>query len=53
MTKGKVATRLVTILPGRRIDQVRADMINSGFTPASVDKALDPAQYSDMPADGL
>lgn len=49
MTKGKVATRLVTILPGRRIDQVRADMINSGFTPASVDSALAPAQYSDMP----
>lgn len=49
LTKGKVATRLVTILPGRRIDQVRADMINSGFTPASVDQALQPDQYSDLP----
>jgi UPF0755 protein len=49
MTKGDVATRLVTILPGRRIDQVRADLINSGFTPASVDSALNPAQYSDVP----
>lgn len=49
LTKGKVATRLVTILPGRRIDQVRADLINSGFSPTSVDSALNPAQYSDLP----
>ncbi len=50
MTKGKVATRLVTILPGRRIDQVRADLINDGFAPADVDAALNPAQYTDLPA---
>lgn len=49
ITKGKVTTRLVTILPGRRIDQVRADLINSGFTPAAVDNALNPSQYSDVP----
>ncbi len=50
MTKGKVATKLVTILPGRRIDQIRADLINNGFTPDSVDTALDPSQYTDLPA---
>ncbi len=50
LTKGKVATRLVTVLPGRRIDQVRADFINSGFTPNSVDQALQPDQYNDLPA---
>lgn len=50
MTKGKVTTRLVTILPGRRIDQVRADLINDGFAPADVDRALQPSQYADMPA---
>jgi UPF0755 protein len=49
LTKGKVTTRLVTILPGRRIDQVRADLINSGFSPSSVDSALQPAQYADLP----
>jgi UPF0755 protein len=49
LTKGKVATRLVTILPGRRIDQVRADLINDGFAPTAVDQALNPAQYSDLP----
>lgn len=50
LTRGKVATRLVVILPGRRIDQVRADLINDGFTPASVDQALNPSQYGDLPA---
>lgn len=51
MTTGRVATRLVTILPGRRIDQVRADLINNaGFAPSAVDKALDPTNYSDVPA---
>jgi len=50
MTKGRVATKLVTFLPGRRIDQVRADLINNGFSPASVDQALDPAQYAGLPA---
>ena len=49
MTKGKVATSLVTILPGRRIDQLRADLINSGFLPVSVDAALATDRYKDLP----
>lgn len=49
ISKGAVTTNLVTILPGRRIDQVRADLINDGFTPESVDKALEPGQYADLP----
>lgn len=49
ITRGKVSINLVTILPGRRLDQVRADLINDGFSPTSVDDALNPAQYSDMP----
>jgi len=49
LTHGKVATKLVTILPGVRIDQVKADLINDGFSPASVNSALDPSQYSDLP----
>lgn len=49
LTKGKVSTRLITILPGERIDQVRAGLINDGFSPTDVDAALDPAQYTDLP----
>ncbi|MDL2341763.1 MAG: endolytic transglycosylase MltG [Patescibacteria group bacterium] len=48
LTKGQVTTRLVTILPGRRIDQVRADLINDGFSPVAVDAALQPQQYADL-----
>lgn len=49
LTKGKVSTRLITILPGRRIDLIRADLINEGFAPKAVDKALDANNYKDMP----
>jgi UPF0755 protein len=49
ISKGAVTTNLVTILPGRRLDQVRADLINDGFKPEAVDAALDPAQYADEP----
>lgn len=50
LTRGAVTTNLVTILPGRRLDQVRSDLINDGFSPAKVDAALNPAQYADLPA---
>lgn len=49
ISKGKISTNLVTILPGKRIDQIRADLINDGFAPNAVDQALDPAQYADLP----
>lgn len=49
LTKGKVTTKLVTILPGRRIDQVRTDLINDGFSVTAVDAALKPDQYRDLP----
>ena len=49
LTKGKVSTRLITILPGERIDQVRASLINEGYAPADVDAALNPAKYVDLP----
>lgn len=50
LTKGRVATDLVTILPGKRIDEVRDGLINAGFEPGQVDAALDPARYADHPA---
>ena len=49
LTTGQVASKLVTILPGKRIDQIRTTLINDGFSPTSVDSALNPSQYSDMP----
>lgn len=49
LTRGAVATRLITILPGQRIDQVRSSLINDGFKPVDVDAALVPTQYADLP----
>lgn len=50
MINGNVTTRLVTILPGKRLDEIRSDLINDGFSPSKVDAALQPAQYADLPA---
>ena len=49
LTEGKIATHLITILPDKRLDQVRSDLINNDFSPSSVDQALQPAQYSFLP----
>jgi UPF0755 protein len=49
LTTGRATTMLVTIIPGHRIDQVRSDLINDGFAPDDVDRALDPGQYADVP----
>lgn len=50
LTHGKTATDLVTILPGKRLDQIRDSLINDNFRPAEVDAALDPARYNGHPA---
>jgi UPF0755 protein len=50
MTHGKVSTNLVTILPGKRIDQIRDSLINDGFSPSAVEKALNPNVYAGHPA---
>jgi UPF0755 protein len=49
LTEGKIATNLITILPDKRLDQIRSDLINDGFSPTTVDQALEPAQYSFLP----
>ena len=57
LTQGRIATDLVTILPGQRLDQLRQSLIRSGFSTEEVDAALDPAQYkkhaalADKPSD--
>ncbi|TXG75994.1 endolytic transglycosylase MltG [Patescibacteria group bacterium] len=51
LTNGKIQTDLVTILPGQRLDQIRASLINNaGFSEAAVDAALKPDQYVNHPA---
>ncbi len=50
LTHGKVFTDLFRISPGLRLDQIRSDLISSGFSPEKVDAALNSALYTDHPA---
>lgn len=50
LTHGKVATDLVTIIPGQRLDQIRTTLLNYGFKKAEVDQALNAATYAGNPA---
>ena len=50
LTKGRTASDLVTILPGKRLDQLRQIMVNAGFNPDEVEAAFDPALYAGHPA---
>lgn len=46
ITEGKIKTNLITILPGKRLDQIRATFISNGFNSTDIDKALNPALYA-------
>ena len=50
LARGKIATKLVTILPGQRLDQIKQSLINAGFSPDSVEAAMDPDNYVGNPA---
>lgn len=50
MVSGSVKSDLLTILPGRRLDQIRQSFINGGFQPGEVDAALQPQRYAGHPA---
>lgn len=48
LTHGKVATDLVIIPPGLRLDQIKSSLIKQGYSAAAVEAALAPAQYENM-----
>lgn len=50
LAEGKVAADLVTILPGRSIDQIEEDLVKAGFRRGDVAKALDVRNYASHPA---
>lgn len=50
LTNGKVSTDLVTILPGKRIDQIKQTLINNGYEESDIDNALNPATFTGHPA---
>lgn len=50
LTQGKIVSKLVTILPGARIDQVQTMLTNAGFSEAEAKEALNPDNYQNHPA---
>ncbi len=50
ITQGKVASDLITILPGQTIEQIKANFVSNGFSEAAVEKAFEPSLYKDHPA---
>lgn len=50
LTAGKVATNLITILPGLRLDQIKKTFISAGFNQSVIDQAFNPDMYSNHPA---
>ncbi len=50
LVSGKEATDLVTILPGKRLGQIRDALIKADFKAEEVDAALEPTQYAEHPA---
>lgn len=50
LTQGKIVSKLLTILPGVRVDQIEKTLTNAGFSETEVKEALDPANYIDHPA---
>jgi len=50
MVDGDVAKNLLTILPGKREDQIKKEFINAGYSSAEVDAAFNPSNYADDPA---
>ncbi len=48
ISRGEVAKNLLTILPGKRLDQVKAAFASAGYSQSQIDNAFNPALYADM-----
>lgn len=50
LTGGKVAKNYFTILPAKRLDQIKATMVKAGYSESAVEEAFNPANYQNHPA---
>jgi UPF0755 protein len=50
MVDGDVAKNLLTILPGKRLGQIKQAFVKSGYSSAEINSAFDPVHYSGHPA---
>lgn len=49
MVSGDVAKNLVTIVPGKRLDQIKTTFAKAGYDQAAIDAAFTASAYSDHP----
>jgi len=49
MTNGTLTSRQVTLLPGKRLDQLQASLVSQGFTESDVEAAFNASLYRDHP----
>lgn len=47
---GDVAKNLLTILPGKRLDQIKQTFAKAGYTTGQIEQAFNPGNYSGHPA---
>ncbi|MCX6728114.1 MAG: endolytic transglycosylase MltG [Candidatus Saccharibacteria bacterium] len=50
ITQGKISSKLFTIKPGQRIDQIKQAFINAGFDATATEEAFKPSAYANHPA---
>lgn len=50
LASGEVTVELLTILPGKRLDELKKTFIEAGYTAEEVESALEPTQYAEHPA---
>ncbi len=49
ISNGDVAKNLLTILPAKRLDQIKQAFVSAGYTQSQVDYAFNPELYADLP----
>lgn len=50
MVNGEIAKNLLTILPAKRLDQIKDTFIKEGYSAAEIEAAFNPSSYRDHPA---
>ncbi len=50
ITEGKITSKLFTIKPGQRVDQIKQAFINAGFDATATEQAFQASTYTDHPA---
>lgn len=50
MVKGDIAKNLLTILPAKRLDEIKETFVKQGYSPTEIETAFNPASHKGHPA---